>query len=73
MQKFFSTESSSGPQPLSSRNQDLKKTSWTKGGKSVGPQMESLDESDDGRKYNQFEGRKSTYHENLYTTKLDES
>ncbi len=35
--------------------------------------MESLDESDDGRKYNQFEGRKSTYHENLYTTRLDES
>lgn len=28
---------------------------------------------DDGKKFNQFEGKKSTYNEDIYTTKLDYS
>jgi hypothetical protein len=31
----------------------------------------ALDEVDDGRAFNQFAGKKSTYKEELYTTKLD--
>ena len=31
----------------------------------------SLEEIDDGRGFDQFAGKKSTYKEELYTTKLD--
>lgn len=33
----------------------------------------SLDDADDGRVFNQFEGKRSTYKEDLYTTKIDQN
>ena len=32
-----------------------------------------LDEVDDGEKYNQFEGKITTYKEEIYTTKIDQN
>jgi PAB1-binding protein PBP1 len=33
----------------------------------------SLQDVDDGKQFNQFEGKKSTYHDNIYTTAIDEN
>jgi hypothetical protein len=35
------------------------------------PTNVSLEELDDGEKFDQFKGKKSTYKEELYTTKID--
>jgi len=32
-----------------------------------------LEDFDDGQKFDQFKGKKSTYDESLYTTKIDQS
>ncbi len=40
----------------------------------MGPvKLAGLEEQDDGKSFDQFKGKKSTYDEALYTTKIDDS
>lgn len=60
-----------GSQP---KTRELEKTNWIVGSKvegtSVGIGLADLDQNDT---YDQFKNKRSTYHDNLYNTEIDES